>query len=41
MIRKNIRLVALYNILYFPVGKLVVSGVFHCRYIIKFVILLT
>ena len=37
MIRKNIKLVARYKILYFPVGKRVVSGVFHVRYIIKWI----
>ena len=35
VIRKTITLVAWYKMLYFPVGKWVVSGVFHRRYIIN------
>ena len=37
---KNIMLEAWYNILYFPVGKWDVSGVFQRRYIINLVIFL-
>ena len=41
VIQINITLVTLYRVLYFPVGKLVVSGVFHSRYIIDGCILLS
>ena len=34
-IQKKIMLVVWYKILHFLVGKMVVSGVFHCRYIIS------
>ena len=36
VIRKNITLVAWYKVLHFPVGKWVVSGIFHRRYIIYY-----